>query len=95
MNATAKKSKSVTSIIIEVIHNRKTKRPLVLLMAGLGTTYDLFRCFGMTRLNDESFIKWDELDSVSERAINKDWLVREGKAKGDVSRWSIRNQWHR
>ncbi|MCY4267628.1 MAG: hypothetical protein OXC67_07060 [Flavobacteriaceae bacterium] len=49
----------------------------------------------MTRLNDESFIKWDELDSVSERAINKDWLIREVKAKGDVSRWSIRNQWHR
>ncbi len=73
--------------VLEAIHNGTLKRPVVLLAAGLNTTSNAFESLKISRFAEGCFVELAALSKESERAVIKDWLVKEGGAKADPSAW--------
>ncbi len=88
--------KHVARDTLDVIHNGRIGRPVMLLAAGLGTTESAFTSLGISRFEGESLINLGRLDKKSERAVLCDWIVKEGKAIGDPTPWvdAIAQQTH-
>ena len=81
---------------LDVIHNGKVGRPVMLLTAGLGTTETAYGSLGISRINGDCTVQLGRLDKKSECAVIRDWLIEEGRAKGDPHTWiqSIAEQAH-
>ena len=72
---------------LDMIHNGGFGKPIMLLAAGLGTTESAFKSLGISRFVGESLINLGRLDKESERKVIRDWIVKEGGAKGDPGPW--------
>ena len=79
--------REVTVPLLESIHLGTMGTPVILLAGGLGKTADIFDDLGISRHKDGCLIELHALKKENERAILTDWLVKEGKAKGDVTSW--------
>ncbi len=73
--------------LLESIHNGELRRPVILLAAGLGPTEEAFSSLGISRFKGGCFVELGALGKESERAVIKDWLIKEGGAKGDPTPW--------
>jgi len=73
--------------VLTAIHNGKVGRPLVLLAGGLGTTAEIFKSLSISRFERRSFVELEGLDTDAERAVIRDWLTEDGRAKGDPTAW--------
>ncbi len=72
---------------LDKIHNGGLDKPIMLLAAGLGTTESAFNSLGISRFAGESLINLGRLDKESEREVIRDWIVKEGGAKGNLDPW--------
>ncbi len=79
--------KEVTIPLLSSIHLGTMGTPVILLAGGLGKTADIFDDLGISRHKDGCLIELHALKKENELAILTDWLVKEGKAKGDVTPW--------
>lgn len=73
--------------VLKAIHNGRLGKPVVLLAAGLGKTVTSFRSFKISRFALKCFVELGALSQESERAVIRDWLKKEGGAKGDLAEW--------
>ncbi len=78
---------TITGDTLEMIHNGKLGKPVMLLTAGLGTTESAFNSLGISRFVRDCTVGLGALGTESERAVIRDWLVKEGGAKGDPTLW--------
>ena len=72
---------------LESIHEGGLGRPVILLAGGLGLTEQAFDALGVSRFHEDCLIYLGRLSTESERAVIRDWLVKGGKARGDVGPW--------
>ncbi len=79
--------KHVARDTLDVIHNGRVGRPVILLAAGLGMSKSSFGKLGISRFKGGCFVELGALGKDSERAVIKDWLVKEGGAKGNPDEW--------
>ncbi len=79
--------KATTIKVLDFIHNGKLQRPVILLAAGLGTTLNSFQSFGIARFSTKCRVELGALSKEAERAVIKDWLKKDGGAKGDPTAW--------
>ena len=75
------------SSLFNAIHNGKLGKPVLLLAAGLGTTAESFRSFGISRFAKRCLVELGALDKEAERAVLHDWLTKDGDAKGEPTTW--------
>ena len=75
------------SSVLNAIHNGKLDKSLILLAAGLGTTVESFRSFGISRFEGNSLVELGALGKEAERAVLHDWLTEDGGVKGDATAW--------
>jgi len=73
--------------VLKAIHNGRLGKPVVLLAAGLGNTLACFRSFKLSRFASRCLVELGALSHESERAVIRDWLKKEGGAKGDPGAW--------
>ena len=76
----------VTSLL-HGIHNGKLGRPLVLVVAGLGMTVQVLESLEISRITGKGLVELEALRKEEEQGVVRDWLVKEGKAKGNVPEW--------
>ncbi len=79
--------RGVVTGVLDEIHNGKLGRPVVLLAAGLGLTESAFNSLGISRFARNCIVGLGPLDRESERAAIRDWIVKEGAAKGNPDPW--------
>ncbi len=79
--------KHVARDTLDVIHNGDVGRPVVLLAAGLGMTESALSSLGISRFMKDCTVGLGALGKGSERAVIRDWLTKEGGAKGDPAPW--------
>ncbi|MCY3630475.1 MAG: ATP-binding protein [Bacteroidetes bacterium] len=72
---------------LDTLHNGKLPHPVILLAAGLGTTSKSFGSLGISRFKGGCFVELGALGKDAERAVIRDWLMKEGGAKGDLAPW--------
>ena len=77
---------SVTTTL-NAIHNGDLHRPVILLAGGLGVSEKAFSALGISRFDGGCIVNLGRLSEAAERAVTHDWLVKEGKARGDVTPW--------
>ncbi len=73
--------------VLNDVHNGKLDRPVIFIAAGLGTTVDAFSSLGVSRFEGRCLVTLGALGKEAERAVLRDWLTKEGLAKGDPSSW--------
>ncbi len=73
--------------LLTAIHNGRTGRPVMLAVAGLSATADAFEGMGVSRFKDNCYVELGPLKEEAERDVIKDWLKKEGRAKGDPTPW--------
>ena len=73
--------------VLEFIHNGELGRPVILLAAGLGGAKRGFGELEIPRFAANCFVELGALDKGSERAVIRDWIKKEGGAKGDPAAW--------
>ena len=73
--------------VLNSIHNGRLDRPVILIVAGLGTTADAFGVLGISRFAKRCLIELGALDKEAERAVLHDWLTKDGEAKGPPTAW--------
>jgi len=73
--------------LLEAIHNGELNKPVILLAAGLGTTFNVFESMGISRFAKKCQVQLGALSKDSEREVILDWLVKEGGAEGDPTPW--------
>ncbi len=88
--------KHVARDTLDVIHNGDVGRPVVLLAAGLGTTESALNSLGISRFVRDCTVGLGALGEESEWAVIRDWLTKDGGAKGDPAPWihAIAQQTH-
>jgi len=79
--------RGVVTNVLDSIHNGELRKPLVLLAAGLGTTFRTFKSFGISRFGKNCIVQLGALDKKSERAVIHDWLTKYAKTEGDPTAW--------
>ena len=72
---------------LDNIHNGHINNPIILLVAGLGSTEEGFRTLGISRFKAGCFIELGALGEDSERAVIHDWIRKEGGAQGNPELW--------
>ncbi len=72
---------------LDKIHNGDVGRPVILLGAGLGMSKSSFRSLGISRFKGGCFVELGALGKEAEGRVLRDWLVKEGRAKGDPAPW--------
>ncbi len=87
---------TITGDTLEMIHNGRIGRPVILLAAGLGTTQSALNSLGISRFVGDCTVGLGALEEESEWAVIRDWLTKEGGAKGDPAPWihAIAQQTH-
>ncbi len=87
---------TITGDTLDVIHNGDVGRPVVLLAAGLGTTQSALNSLGISRFVRDCTVGLGALGEESEWAVIRDWLTKDGGAKGDPAPWihAIAQQTH-
>lgn len=78
---------AIATDMLNAIHNGTLNRPVILMAAGLGTTAEAFESLGISRFNKKCLVELGALDKEAERMVIKDWLKKEGRAKGDPTAW--------
>ncbi len=78
---------TITGDTLDVIHNGDVGKPVMLLTAGLGTTQSAFRKLGISRFVKDCSVGLGALREESERKVIRDWLTKDGGAKGDPAPW--------
>ncbi|MCY4216707.1 MAG: ATP-binding protein [Flavobacteriaceae bacterium] len=69
------------SELFDELHNARTEHGLVFLIAGLGTTENIFQALKISRFNDSCIINLGVLDKASEKKILWDYLTKSGGVK--------------
>ena len=77
----------VVTSVLNSIHNGGLGRPVILLAAGLGMTLKSFESLGVSRFSRKCFMQLGALSNEAERAVIRDWLTKDGGAKGDPNVW--------
>ena len=72
---------------LDAIHNGEMGHPVMLAVAGLSATADAFEGLGVSRFKDNCYVELGPLKEEAERDVIKDWLKKEGRAKGDPMHW--------
>ncbi len=72
---------------LDAIHNGEMGRPMMLVAAGLSATKRAFKDLGVSRFKDNCYVELGPLKPEAEREVIKDWLKKEGRAKGDPTPW--------
>ncbi len=76
------------SNLLDAIHNGKIAgRPVMLAVAGLSATANAFEGMGVSRFKANCYVEPGPLKPDAEREVIKDWLKKEGRAKGDPAPW--------
>ena len=69
----------------------RTRGGTTLLIQGapgeLGPSQTAFGALGISRYSDGCVINLGCLSEAAEKAVIRDWLVKDGRIKGDVTRW--------
>ncbi len=73
--------------LLELIHNGKIERPIILLTAGLRTALNALKTLGISRFGDDNTFELGALSEESSRAVICDWIVKHGEVKGAPSEW--------
>ena len=73
--------------VLNAIHNGKLDQPVILLAAGLGTTSDAYRELSISRFSSRCLVELGALSKEAEQNVLRDWLTKDGKAKGDLTTW--------
>ena len=74
-------------VFLDSLHNGGMGRPVMLAVAGLSSTADAFEGMDVSRFKDNCYVELGPLKPEAERAVIKDWLKKEGRAKGDPTPW--------
>jgi len=82
-NAPPEGFKSVATNMLDAIHYGKLGRPVILMAAGLGESRTAFSDLGISRFRAGCEIELGALSKEAERAVIRDWLIKDGGAKGD------------
>jgi len=69
------------------VHNGKFNHPVILLAAGLGSTEEAFSLLRVSRFKGGCNIELGALRKEDERSVLRDWLIKDGGAKGDPTAW--------
>ena len=69
------------------IHNGEMGRPVMLAIAGLSATKRAFKDLGVSRFKANCYVELGPLKPEAEREVIRDWLKKEGRAKGDPAPW--------
>ncbi len=87
---------TITGDTLEMIHNGRIGRPVILLAAGLGTTQSALNSLGISRFVRDCTVGLGALGEESEWKVIRDWLTKGGGAKGDPAPWihAIAQQTH-
>ncbi len=72
---------------LDVIHNAHLLKPVVLLAAGLRTTLPALQALDISRFGENNIVNLGRLSEESERAVIRDWIVKDAEAKGDPTEW--------
>ncbi len=73
---------------LNAIHNGKIKdRPVILLAAGLGATAQAFKRLKISRFDPDCKINLGMLKKETTRAVLRNWIEKDGRAKGDTDPW--------
>jgi len=72
---------------LELIHNGRLGRPVVLLAAGVRTALDALDGLSLTRFGEENTDKLGSMSRETARAVIRDWIVEDGGCKGDPLEW--------
>ncbi|MCY4254342.1 MAG: AAA family ATPase [Flavobacteriaceae bacterium] len=70
---------SPISFVMKAIHNLEGHHGFVTLFTGLGNTRKLYHDFNISRFHSNAVINLQPLDPTSEKAILKDYLVKDAK----------------
>ncbi len=73
--------------LLTAIHNGRTGRPVMLIAAGLSATKRAFKDLGVSRFKANCYVELGPLKPEAERKVIRDWLKKEGRAKGDPALW--------
>jgi len=68
-------------IILKRIHNGEFKRPVVLACGGLGNSREVFADLGISHFKSDCLVNLGRLSEAKERAVLRDWLVKDGGAQ--------------
>jgi len=81
---------------LEMIHNGKLGKPIMLLAAGLGTSATALNSLGISRIDGDCSVHLGQLNKESESAVILDWLTQAGGVEDDPTIWteSIARQAH-
>ncbi len=80
-------NESAATVTLNAIHNGKLGCHVILLAGGLGVSEKVFSALGISRFNSGCVVNLGRLSKVAEQAVIRDWLVKGGQAKGDVTPW--------
>ncbi len=69
------------------VHNGEMGRPVMLAIAGLSATKLAFKDLGVSRFKANCYVELGPLKPEAERKVIRDWLKKEGRAKGDPTPW--------
>jgi len=70
------------------IHNGRLAKSVVLACGGLGISSQVFAHFRISRFKSDCLVNLGRLSETSERAVIRDWLVKDGGAReADILPW--------
>ena len=75
------------TLTLQSIHNGNVGAPVVLLAGGLSTSESVFYSLGISRFKGGCVCNLGRLSPEAEGAVIRDWLTKDGKAKGDTEPW--------
>ena len=85
--ATKPGAKAAMMKTLKRIQNGDVGAPVVLLAGGLGTSESVFHSLGISRFKGGCVCNLGRLSPEAEGAVIRDWLTKDGKAKGDTEPW--------
>ncbi len=74
-------------VFLDSLHNGGMGRPVMLAVAGLSATKRAFKDMGVFRFKDNCYVELGPLKPEAEGEVIKDWLKKDGRAKGDPTPW--------
>lgn len=80
-------SRSIATDTLNLIHNGRLGKPIVLLAGGLGTTTETFADLGVSRFAKRRRVELGPLEPEAERALLHDWFTIRANATGDPTPW--------
>ncbi len=78
--------RQIITDVLTNFHNDRLKKGLFL-AGGLGTTSKILEDYHISRIGDKNYIPLFPIDKQAERAIIKDWIIKEAGADKNIKRW--------